>query len=78
MFADFDANQRLVLQGRRVRLSETVVASHSTQGVSHQRRNGAEMFRIVAANYGMAYLPLSWLDCKWHGLLRRLARYVPR
>ncbi len=76
VFADFDANQRLTLQGSRVRLSDKVVASHSTHGVSHQRRISNEIFRVVASNYGMAYVPLSWLDCKWDGLKRRLARYA--
>jgi glycosyltransferase involved in cell wall biosynthesis len=75
IFADFDAHQRMARQGARVRLSDTVVALHTNGGVSHQRASTKELYRVVASNYGMAYVPLTWLDGKWKGLKRRLATY---
>ncbi|HEX4153893.1 MAG TPA: glycosyltransferase, partial [Steroidobacteraceae bacterium] len=78
VFADFDANQRLALKEIRVRLSKTVVALHTSGGASYQRRNAGELYQVVASNYGLAYVPITWLDCKWKGLKRRLAGLVGR
>jgi glycosyltransferase involved in cell wall biosynthesis len=74
IFADFDANQRLAIQGARIKLLGTVVAQYSSNGSSSQRAAGAELYRVVAANYGNSYVPLTWLDCKFNGLKRRLER----
>jgi glycosyltransferase involved in cell wall biosynthesis len=76
VFADFDANQRLALQGARMKLYDHVVAIHSSGGLSNQGINGSELFRVVASNYGRAYVPLTWLDCKFRGLKQRLEKLL--
>lgn len=75
VFADFDANQRLAIQGARIKLWDIVVALYSSDGASSQRDAGAELFRVVATNYGNSYVPLTWLDCKFNGLKRRWERF---
>jgi glycosyltransferase involved in cell wall biosynthesis len=75
VFADFDANQRLAQQGARIKLWDKVVALYSSGGVSSQRDTGAELYRVVATNYGYFYVPLTWLDCKFNGLKRRLGEF---
>jgi glycosyltransferase involved in cell wall biosynthesis len=74
VFADFDANQRLALRGARIKLWDKVVALYSSGGASSQRDAAAELYRVVAANYGNGYVPLTWLDCKFKGLRRRWER----
>jgi glycosyltransferase involved in cell wall biosynthesis len=74
VFADFDANQCLARRGARFRLSNTVVAWHDTAGVSHQTPGAVELYKIVASNYGIPYVPFSWLDQQWQGLKRRVKR----
>jgi glycosyltransferase involved in cell wall biosynthesis len=75
VFADFDANQRLAQQGARIKLWDKVVALYTSGGASSQRDTGAELYRVVAANYGNSYVPLTWLDCKLNGLKRRLEKF---
>jgi glycosyltransferase involved in cell wall biosynthesis len=75
VFADFDANQRLAQQGARIKLCNKVVARYSSGGVSSQRDTGAELYRVVAANHGYVYVPLTWLDCKLNGLKRRFGEF---
>jgi glycosyltransferase involved in cell wall biosynthesis len=74
VYADFDANQRLVRQGARVMLSETPVATHATDGLSYRKGGLRENLRIVAANQGRIYVPLAWLDHAYHGLQRRITK----
>jgi len=76
VFADFDANQRMVQQGARIATYDTIVALHTAGGVSHQRHVTKELYRVVAANFGVGYVPLTWLDGKWKGLKRRFAKYT--
>jgi glycosyltransferase involved in cell wall biosynthesis len=78
IFADFDANQRLVIQGARIKLWDVVVARYSSNGASSRRDAAPELYRVVATNYGNAYVPLTWLDCKFSGLKRRLERFSLR
>jgi glycosyltransferase involved in cell wall biosynthesis len=77
VFADFDANQRLVLRGAKIALFEEVVALHLTGGLSDvsDSATAAEFFRVIKKNYGRGYLPAAWLLCKWRGLNRRLGIY---
>ena len=71
VFADFDVNQRLAIGGARVQLWDGVVAEHSNGGLSSQRDSASELFAVVASNYGIIYLPLTWLNCKLQGVRRR-------
>lgn len=74
LFADLDVNQRLKLRGARFKLFNNIVALHSANGLSNRGSSSAELFRVVASNYGIAYVPLTWMTCKWKGLRRRLAK----
>ncbi len=74
VFADFDVNQRLARRGALIRLSDTVVAWHNTAGVSHQNRGAIELYQVVASNYGIPYVPFSWLDQTWQALKCRVKR----
>ncbi len=76
VFADFDANQRLFLQEARFRLSDTIVAAHSNAGVSSQRQYRNELFRVIASNFGMYFVPLAWVRCRFAGLNLRWVRLV--
>lgn len=70
-FADFDVNQRLLRSDARVRLHDEVIASHSTDGVSHAR-GSEEVFQIVRSNFGRVRSAATWLDFKWRALMRRI------
>jgi glycosyltransferase involved in cell wall biosynthesis len=78
ILADFDANQRLAQQGARIKLWDKIVALYSSGGVSSQPDASAELYRVVATNYGYVYVPLTWLDCKFNGLKRRLREFSLR
>lgn len=67
-FADFDLNQRLWGSGRRIEVDWTVVASHSADGLSHNEKHFAEVFRVIRNNFGMLYVGLSFFYFKWKGL----------
>ena len=75
-FRPFDANQKLAKSGARMRIYNTVVAHHATDGVSNQNtaRAVSEFFAVIANNYGRLALPVAWMMCKWDGLKRRLRR----
>jgi glycosyltransferase involved in cell wall biosynthesis len=75
VFADFDANQRLVRRGAKVEIFDQVVATHMGGGLSdlHTKANVAEFFQVIKRNYGWTHLPPAWLICKWRGLRTRLS-----
>ncbi|HTF71634.1 MAG TPA: glycosyltransferase family 2 protein [Edaphobacter sp.] len=75
VFADFDANQRLVRSGARIEIFDQVVASHQGGGLSdaHTEANVSEFFRVIKRNYGWTHLPPAWLICKWRGMKTRLS-----
>lgn len=80
VFADFDANQRLALQGAHIEIFKQVVASHSSGGLSdvNNPANVSEYFRVIEKNYGRMHLPAAWLLCKWRGLGARISRIRQR
>jgi glycosyltransferase involved in cell wall biosynthesis len=75
VFADFDANQRLVRRGAHIEIFDQVVASHMGGGLSdmHTKANVSEFFHVIKKNYGWTHLPPAWLICKWRGLKTRLS-----
>jgi glycosyltransferase involved in cell wall biosynthesis len=75
VFADFDANQRLLRSGARIEIFDQVVASHQSGGLSdtHTKANVSEFFRVIKRNYGWTHLPPAWLICKWRGVKTRLS-----
>ena len=75
VYADFDLNQRIVQAGVKVQIFDTVVAAHSTDGVSNTARAAeSEHYAIIRKNYGWRYVVLSWVQRKWDGLMVRLGR----
>jgi glycosyltransferase involved in cell wall biosynthesis len=76
VFADFDVNQRLLLQQVKFRLSETIVANHSNSGVSSHKLHRTEIFRVIASNFGIVYVPLAWSRARYAGIKIRVARLL--
>jgi len=81
VYGDFDLNQRLAKEGRRVRLLNDVVAEHQNNGISVTGlgQHSVELWKSVSANAGPMYVPIAFV---WHKLyfLRRcitmLRRYL--
>lgn len=74
VFADFDLNQRLYLQGVPFDLCSEVVAFHSLDGISVSNRHSDEIFRIVRKNFGRRVCLMSWLHFKKEGIKARWRR----
>jgi len=75
VYADFDLNQRAVLSGSKVQIFDTVVAVHSTAGISNTAAIAeSEHYRIIRKNHGLRYLAVSWIQRKWDGVMVRLGR----
>jgi glycosyltransferase involved in cell wall biosynthesis len=70
IYADFDVNQKLALRGARIKLYDTVIASHANDGASNQgsKAMDAEFFSVIRENYGLLSLTFAWIVRKWHGL----------
>jgi len=71
-FADFDLNQRLVASGRAQALGGEPIAEHALDGVSNDRRRAGELFAVIRANHGAAWVAASWASFKIRGLLWRM------
>ncbi len=75
VFSDFDLNQRIIRQGRKVLLCDCVVASHDTGGASHSKEHFNEVFEIINKNHGPFWVALSFFYFKIRGLRNR-TRYL--
>lgn len=73
-FADFDLNQRLFLQRRKVLLIPDTIAFHDSLGISHDRRRSREMFSIIQKNFGSIARFQSWLHFKLAGIQQHLSK----
>lgn len=78
LLADFDVNQRLVLQGARTKIYKKVIASHASGGMSGSRLAEAEQFHIIRKNYGRLYVALGWIVARERGRVRGLIERVKR
>ena len=78
VFADFDVNQRLARRGAVISTYDLVVASHKAGGISDvaSGENILEFFDVITKNYGLSYIPMAWLLCKWRGFCARLTRFT--
>ncbi len=72
VYSDFDVNQKMVLRRNRVRLFDSIVANHSTDGLSHSGRRFFEVFQIIRKNHGYPYVLASYGYFKVQGLKRRM------
>jgi glycosyltransferase involved in cell wall biosynthesis len=70
--ADFDVNQRMILRRSRVRLFDSIVANHSTDGLSHSGHRFFEVFQIIRKNHGYPCVFASYGYFKLQGLKRRI------
>lgn len=76
VFADFDLNQRLARDGRRIVLADDCVASHAEDGVSNRPGHFSEVYEIVARNRGVFWLLVCWLYFKYCGLHQRISSHA--
>lgn len=69
VFADFDMNQNIYMQGKTIICNNTPpIAFHAIDGISHNRKCFHEVFNIVSANYGFIYKCISFVRFKIEGL----------
>lgn len=63
VFADFDYNQRLFRDGKKVRVYKDTepVALHNTEGVSHAPKYVLELLTVIKNNFGLWYCVLGFL-----------------
>lgn len=59
--ADFDVNQRLAMRRAKTKVYQTVVASHSSGGISHSSVADSEHLSIVLKNFGWMHAAVAWL-----------------
>lgn len=73
VFADFDLNQRLYQEKAKMRLTDEIVAFHSTEGISHHKEHAKELFSVIDHNFGWFTRITAWLHFKYKGLQQRIA-----
>lgn len=82
MYADFDANQRLLLAGAKVEVFDEVVAWHASGGVGDQTLGYEESSAILRKNFGRIYVVLAIVMSEWKGIRMRrkaaLKRWLAR
>jgi glycosyltransferase involved in cell wall biosynthesis len=74
VFGDLDLNQRMLKNGRSVRLFEQVVSYHLNNGISMSRVDFHEVYRSIRDNFGRSYVAIAFLWFKYKGALRRSKR----
>jgi len=73
VFSDFDLNQKLFLQQKPVLIfNEPAVAIHDLNGISHNKKYGKEIFKVVESNFGLILKSISFIYFKFNGLNVRL------
>lgn len=72
VFSDFNLNQQIYKKGEKIMTFDNpVVAFHDMGGISHDKKYGMEIFKVVKSNFGIQYRVLSWIYFKKRGLLQR-------
>ncbi len=74
VFADFDLNLKLFKQKADVIFGKEIIALHSLDGVSNDKRVAEEVFSVIQDNYGIFYRVLSILYFKYKGFVCRIKR----
>lgn len=73
IFSDFDLNQNNYKNKKNIKIyTDIVVAKHSTNGISNNRKNFMEVFKVIKKNYGFKFCVISFFYFKWRGFLNRL------
>lgn len=79
VFGDLDLNQRMLKNGRVVRLFDQVVSHHLNNGISMRRLDVHEVYKSIRDNFGAPYVAVAFLWFKYKGMRqrgRRLANYL--
>jgi glycosyltransferase involved in cell wall biosynthesis len=77
VFSDFHLNQRMYKKGMSISVFKTpIVAFHDIGGISHNKKYGMEIFKVVKENFGPLYKYYSWLYFKKQGLKMRLKKIL--
>ena len=71
VYSDFDANQRIFRSGCTVRIFAETVSEFSTGGASAAEPR-KEIYRIIRKNYGLIYVPISFLGFQLGAVRRAL------
>ncbi|MEP6844368.1 MAG: glycosyltransferase family 2 protein [Panacibacter sp.] len=73
VFADYALNIDFRKSGKQIKMhNEPVIAYHSLDGVSNNKKSFAEFLQLVKAKSGIHFMVLSYLYFKWQGFKRRL------
>ena len=76
IFADFNLNQNAYKSKQRISVFvRPIVAFHDEGGVSHDKGNSKEIFKVVKANYGVYFQILSWFYFKKQGAFQRIMNF---
>lgn len=75
-FSDFDLNQHLLKSGNKMKVFNKIVASHKTDGVSHNKKNFYQVYDIIRKNFGFSYVLLAFFYFKFKGLIKRVRQCV--
>lgn len=79
VFGDLDLNQRMLKNGRIVKLFDQVVSHHLNNGVSMSRADFHEVYKSIRDNFGPQYVAIAFLWFKYKGMRqrgKRLATYL--
>jgi glycosyltransferase involved in cell wall biosynthesis len=77
VFSDFCLNQKIYKQRKEIEVfDKPIVAYHDMGGISHNRKYGNEIFKVVKENFGSHYLILSWIYFKKQGLLKMIKNFI--
>lgn len=75
VFSDFDLNQKLYAKKQLIQIfNKPVIATHELNGISHDKRYGKEVFKVVESNFGPIYKYLSFAYFKFDGLYSRIKK----
>ncbi|WP_188502665.1 glycosyltransferase [Pontibacter amylolyticus] len=74
VFADFNLNQQLFKQGKRIKTYPNVISKHDTGGVSHNANHFWEVYAIIESNFGKVYKTIAFINFKFLGLKGWLTR----
>ncbi len=76
VFGDLDLNQRMLKNGRKVKLFGQVVSHHLNNGISMSRDDFHEVYRSIRDNFGTPYVPIAFAWFKYKGMRQRGKRLV--
>jgi glycosyltransferase involved in cell wall biosynthesis len=75
VFSDFDLNQKMYKDNKNIKISNSIVTSHSLNGISHDKNVINELFFIIKNNFGFKYFLMSYLYFRLEGVKCRLRKY---